>query len=136
MKYPKYGLSTLKLIEIFRIIDQTKRDSFKADLKSIVDSTYVKADEDTKSAIVYAIANGNDAESRQAIAKASFQNYKNQKVFKGLLYIDIKAGRTLYFNDWEDIDTAGAYAKAGTIYLVAAHSSEAPYPQISIKVKG
>lgn len=134
-KYPKYGLSTVHLIKLFAQIEKTERDQFSSDLKSIIDSTYPKANANIKGAIVTNIANDNDPAARQAIAQASFENYKTQKHFKGILYIDIKRGKTLYFNDWKDIDVAGARATVSTIYLVAAHSSEAPYPQIGIRIK-
>jgi len=130
IKFPASGMNMRVVMQAFEVADD--KNSFIKDLRGITDSIFPKAEPDTKGAIIDGVTSLSYEQASQAYAKASFQNYKAHKKFKGVLYMNIKAGTTLYYNDWDDITKAGGSVKPGTIYFVGANSSEGPYPQIGL----
>jgi len=128
------GVSTKMLTQAYGLTPPEKREVFKKDLNSILLSVYPYAKSESLGAVINGISSDNESEARQAIGKATFENYKSQKQFEGVLYMNIENGNTLYYNDWEDLSRAGVYALVKTVYLVGG-GVEGPYPQIELVAK-
>ena len=132
VKFPPAGMNLKHVIEAYSLAED--KEGFKTDLTSILDSIYPLAESNTKAAVIEAITSNDFVQAQQLYAKASFQNYKAHKKFKGVLYLNLKNGKTLYYNDWEDITAAGGSIGVGTIYMVAANTNEGPFPQIELRL--
>ena len=83
------GANTVVITKAYGLTPAQKRDAFKKDLNSILQSVYPYAKPETVGAIINGISSDNEPEARQAVGKASFENYKAQKQFEGILYMNI-----------------------------------------------
>lgn len=91
------------------------------------------ADKKRINAIMTAFEAGNDGETLQQYAQASFSYYMSKKDDDGVLAINLNEKTFMFYSDAEDLTKEKLRFNADTVYLTAQDVARGAYPQMGIQ---
>ena len=126
----KTGINLTQIMQIYQILEGSKKAQFIKQFKNLLSTIFPEAN---IADIVRNIQTGNLDGARLQYGKASFENYIAQKDDQGVLLIDIsgKAGWTLFYSNYADLQNGGFTFKVDTAYPISSNVMNC-YPQVAV----